>query len=57
MDFWLVLLVDKNDVETFQVAKIKPAFEIGKINEIFIIIGYKFEEGQTKSVDKAGKIN
>ncbi len=49
--------VDKNDVETFQVAKIKPAFEIEKIKEVFIIIGYKFKEDQTKSVDKARKIN
>jgi rod shape-determining protein MreC len=37
--------VDKNDVESFQTAKITPAFEMDKIEEVFVIIGYKFQEG------------
>jgi rod shape-determining protein MreC len=45
--------VNKNDVETFQTATIKPAFEIGKVREIFIIIGYKFEDTPDGDVDKA----
>jgi rod shape-determining protein MreC len=44
--------VNKNDVETFQTATIKPAFEIGKIREIFIIIGYKFEDAPDGGADK-----
>lgn len=40
--------VNKNDVETFQTAIIKPAFEIGKVREIFIVIGYKFEDSPAK---------
>lgn len=48
--------VDKNDVETFQSAKIDPAFDLEKIGEVFVIVGYKFQEtpaGEAASSNKA----
>lgn len=44
--------INKNDVETFQTATINPAFEISKVREIFIVIGYKFEDIPASDADK-----
>lgn len=35
--------IDKNDVETFQKAEVIPAFEINKLDSVFIVMEYKFE--------------
>lgn len=47
--------IEKNDVETFQAAKIKPAFELGRIGEVFIIIGYKFDDKENIGANKTAE--